>query len=136
MSPPNASSRSAAPDRGGPEIPAAVDRAARGIPGAPDAASRRLSDKILAAFNHAYAVGAFEVADLLRSALVAGEAHKDGFTDQRRGRDPLCRADLWVAFVDARNGYRAMRDGANRDAGDTGAALAAMKDAYRRWSQG
>jgi len=125
MNPPNATSPSAPTVRSAPDIP-----------GVPDAAARRLSDKILAAFNHAYAVGELEVAELLRSALVAGEAKRDGVADQRRGPDPLCRADLWVAFVEARNDYRALRDVANGGTVDTDTALGAMKEAYRRWSQG
>ncbi len=102
--------------------------------GVPDAATRRLSDKILSAFNHAYALGEFEVANLLRSALIAGEAKKGALADRRRGHDALYRADLWVAFVEARNDYRGLCDTANDDAGTVDAAMGAMKDAYRRWS--
>jgi hypothetical protein len=95
---------------------------------------RRLTDKVLAAFNHAYAVGAVEVARSLRAVLAAVEAD-DPFTPQRRqGRQATAQADHWVAFVEARNQYRRA---AGDPAGDPAAierAMAAMKDAYRRWS--
>jgi len=35
--------------------------------------SGRLSDKILAAFNHAYSVGEYEIAKQLKAALVKNE---------------------------------------------------------------
>src|SRR5437870_13828910 len=44
---------------------------------------RRLADKVLAAFNHAYAVGAHDVARGLRDVLATVEA-QDPFTLQRR----------------------------------------------------
>ena len=110
------------------------DGAMTDFSGAPDAATRRLSDKILSAFNHAYAVGEFEVANLLRGALIAGEAKKGTLVDQRRRHDPLYQADLWVAFVEARNDYRGLCESQNHDVPTADAALSAMKDAYRRWS--
>jgi len=127
MSPPNVSGESA-------PQPPSKGRAAPDLPVTTDPATRRLSDKILAAFNHAYAVGEFEVANLLRSALVAGEAKRAGVTDQRRGHDPLYQAELWVAFVEARNDYRGLCKTATQDAKTVETALTAMRDAYRRWS--
>ena len=123
MSPPNGS------------IPhAAMRPVTQDFPGAQDVATRRLSDKILAAFNHAYAVGEFEVANMLRSALMAGEAKSGALSNQRQDHDPLYHADLWVAFVDARNDYRGFCASAADDAGSAETALGALKDAYRRWS--
>lgn len=123
MSPPNGSSPHAA-----------LRPVAQEIPGMPDVATRRLSDKILAAFNHAYAVGEFEVANMLRSALIAGEAKGGALPDKRHGQDPLHQADLWVAFVEARNDYRGLCDSDDGNATNVETALASLKDAYRRWS--
>jgi hypothetical protein len=96
--------------------------------------SRRLSDKILAAFSHAYAVGEHEVADKLKDALAASEAKHARRGDKRRSYDPLGQAGMWVAFVEARNGYRALVEDPNADADRLAVALDAMKEAYRRWS--
>ena len=95
---------------------------------------RRLADKVLAAFNHAYAVGAHDVARSLRDVLATVEA-QDPFTMQRRqGNQATAQADHWVAFVEARNVYRSAAQDMGADAGTVERALAAMKDAYRRWS--
>ncbi len=95
---------------------------------------RRLADKVLAAFNHAYAVGAHEVAASLRDVLASVEA-QDPFTLQRRhGHQATEQADHWVAFVEARNRYRHAAQDIDADAVTVERALSAMKDAYRRWS--
>jgi hypothetical protein len=95
---------------------------------------RRLSDKILAAFNHAYAVGEVDVAKTLRSALIENEQRSGKYREMRQSYDPLGEAELWVAFVEARNSYRALCDGGKRDAVAIARSLEAMKDAYRAWS--
>lgn len=97
-------------------------------------ASRRLSDKILAAFSHAYAVGEHEVACKLRDALIASAARQMRTNDKRKSYDPLGQADMWVAFVEARNAYRALAEAGKQDADALAVALDAMKEAYRRWS--
>jgi hypothetical protein len=95
---------------------------------------RRLTDKVLAAFNHAYAVGALEVARSLRDVLAAVEA-QDPFTVQRRqGQQATAQADHWIVFCEARNLYRRASQDIGADAHTVERALAAMKDAYRRWS--
>jgi hypothetical protein len=95
---------------------------------------RRLADKVLAAFNHAYAVGAHDVARSLRDVLAVVEA-QDPFTVQRRhGHQATAQADHWIAFVEARNDYRRAAQDLDADAGAVERALVAMKDAYRRWS--
>ena len=95
---------------------------------------RRLSDKILAAFNHAYAVGEIDVAQQLKAALAANEQQGGPFQDMRHGYDPLGEAELWVAFVEARNAYRAVCDSGRHDARAIAESLEAMKEAYRVWS--
>ena len=95
--------------------------------------NRRLSDILLAAFNHAYAVGERDIADRLRQMLSELEGRRyNGGHDRRRG-DALSQAELWVAFVEARDRYRELSD-QRPDHTKTLSALAAMKESYRRWS--
>lgn len=102
---------------------------------------RRLTDKILAAFNHAYAVGDLEVARRLHAALAIAEDHErrqvraaDGI--ERRGADAVDQAGLWVAYVEARNNYQAACKAGGDDGDAARTAFAAMKRAYQRWSDG
>jgi hypothetical protein len=97
--------------------------------------TRRLSDKILAAFNHAYAVGEATTAKKLRQVLIDHQAEKSVPGDRRGNYNPLSHADLWVAFVEARNLYNSISEdkGANKARLDK--ALTEMKDAYHLWSQ-
>lgn len=94
-------------------------------------AGRRLSDKILSAFTHAYAIGEVEVAESLRAVLVLNIDQQNSDSAEPLGVDPLSQADLWVSFVEARNRYKEASDGNSPAAGE---ALEAMKDAYRQWS--
>lgn len=100
--------------------------------------NRRLSDKILGAFNHAYAVGDVETAERLRAILEDGEQARAARSDKRQstgGANSVVRlADSWVAFVDARNVYQQLseRQGAAKNAVES--ALEAMKKAYLDWS--
>ena len=108
-----------------------------GIP----AFDRRLTDKILAAFNHAYAVGDLDVARRLHAVLALAEDHeRSRFLEaaglERRGRGAIDQADLWVAYVEARNSYQAVAAASGAQAPEARAAFEAMKQAYRRWSQG
>lgn len=97
-------------------------------------ASRRLSDKILAAFSHAYAVGETDVALKLKDALAASESKHARPGEKRRSYDPLGQADMWVAFIEARNTYKALSESRSGDPERLAAALDGMKEAYRRWS--
>ena len=97
-------------------------------------ASRRLSDKILAAFSHAYAVGETEVATKLKEALATSESKHAHAGDKRKSYDPLGQADMWVAFIEARNAYRTLAESRNADPDRLAGALDEMKEAYRRWS--
>jgi len=98
--------------------------------------NRRLSDKILAAFNHAYAVGELEVAASLREVL--GRLDKGADSDnERQRRDSTIapsQADLWIEFVEARNDYRAACDTPQSDPIALDCMLDVMKSAYGRWS--
>ena len=99
-------------------------------------ASRRLSDKIMAAFSHAYAVGELDVAKKLRGALAVNEKKASPYANMRVGYDPLGQADLWVAFVQTRNKYKTEYEKDKSDPGVIAASLESMKEAYRRWSMG
>ena len=96
--------------------------------------TRRLSDKILTAFNHAYAIGETEIADKLRDVLACNEKNSRVEVEQRGRFDPIGQADLWVDFVVARNRYKKVCDNRKVQRGTSDKALEAMKDAYRRWS--
>jgi hypothetical protein len=95
---------------------------------------RRLADKVLAAFNHAYAVGAHDVATTLRDLLASVEK-KDPYSVQRRnGHQATQQADRWIAFVEARNRYRRAVQDVDGEPAALERALTEMKDAYRHWS--
>lgn len=116
-----------------------VDIDSLGVPGF----DRRLTDKVLAAFNHAYAVGDTEVADRLHAVLALAEDHERtqllallGPGAERRGVAAMDLADLWVAYVEARNGFQAACQDIGPDSEEARAAVEAMKRAYQRWSSG
>ena len=91
--------------------------------------SRRLSDKILSAYNHAVAQGHTAIAEQLHAALAACiEAEFD-----RRSEGALRKAVLWQAFIDCRARYVALRDGAVAVLAAVEAALIAMRNAYIEW---
>ena len=94
--------------------------------------NRRLSDKILGAFNHAYAIVETETAARLRDILKDSEdMPADG---ESRDRGPLVQADRWTAFVDARNAYQDLAGRRGADAEMVDAALKSMRAAYLRWN--
>ena len=97
--------------------------------------NRRVSDKILAAFSHAYAVSEFDTATKLRNILVEHEAEYAAPGERRKRSDPVAQADLWVAFIEARNCYNSISEkkGVSQDRIET--ALTEMKNAYQIWSQ-
>lgn len=95
--------------------------------------NRRLSDKVLAAFNHAYGVGETDIADQLKGVLRLAEARRPR-GDQRSRYDAIEHADLWVGFVDARDNYKKLIDGKSARPAELDSAMSAMKVAYRAWS--
>lgn len=95
---------------------------------------RRLSDKILAAFNHAYASGAHMVAERLRTVLEEVD-HEERRKHDRRSASAVSQADLWVSFIEARNGYNELLASRDAPADKVESALESMKDAYRVWAE-
>jgi hypothetical protein len=96
--------------------------------------TRRLSDKVLAAFNHAYATGEVEVAKKLRAVLQVTESKRPR-GNKRSGYDAVVHADLWMSFVEARDGYKVLCEKKAAKAADLNTAQEAMKSAYRAWSE-
>lgn len=96
--------------------------------------TRRLSDKVLAAFNHAYATGEVEVAKKLRAVLKVTESKRPR-GDKRGGYDAVVHADLWMTFVEARDAYKSLCEKKGSKASDLEKAQEAMKNAYRAWSE-
>ena len=114
--------------------PSRMDAAARGF-GLPPY-NRRLSDKVLAAFNHAYAAGEREIAAQLRAVLTGVEARMRAFGAKPRHTDALAGADSWARFVDARDRYHTVKHDPRFDGAAVGEALAEMKEAFESWSLG
>lgn len=119
---------------------AVIDKPARGVEdiasdtGTPPL-NRRLSDKVLAAFNHAYAVGEIDVAANLREILAKLERDRVIAHSQRKANPvALSHADLWVNFVEARNDYREACDNRALDSAAVASILDRMKEAYQSWS--
>jgi len=95
---------------------------------------RRLTDKILGAFSHAYASGEIGVAATLRRALEEVELGPMPGTAERRASNALAQADLWVEFVEARKAYSRATEGTQPDPAEVEESRSDMVEAYRRWS--
>jgi hypothetical protein len=100
--------------------------------GAPEY-NRRLTDKILAAFNHAYSVGETAIAAKLHAVLVECQSQLGPTGADRRAGRAVTQAGLWVNFVQARDVYRTTRQQPGADPEMVAGSLDAMKEAYRRW---
>lgn len=94
--------------------------------------NRRLTDKVLAAFNHAYAMGEMDLARSLWECLVAAEKLGQQQHQRRRPNQALDLAAEWVAFVDARDRYREVSR-APQTGDDASDAFRSMRDAYQSW---
>lgn len=101
--------------------------------GVPDF-NRRLTDKILAAFNHAYSVGEVEIARKLQAILTHTEERASGKKPARQNGQAANQAELWVKFVKARDRYRPLAQAESVDALTMSTALEEMKEAYKDWS--
>jgi hypothetical protein len=94
--------------------------------------NRRLTDKVLAAFNHAYAMGEMDLARTLWECLAAAEKLGQQQHQRRRPNQALDLAAEWVAFVDARDRYREVSR-APQAADSASDAFRSMRDAYQSW---
>lgn len=95
-----------------------------------------LTERILQAFNQAYADGETGIAAALRRALETAAQSGPGLLDAAEARQALGRAELWVEYVEARDAYRRASEAEASDPAELEAARAAMLAAYRRWSEG
>ena len=98
------------------------------------ARDRRLTDKILGAFSHAYASGEIGVAATLRRALEEVELGPMAGNAVRRASNALDQADLWVEFVEARKAYGRATECQQSDPTEVKESRCDMIEAYRRWS--
>ncbi len=101
--------------------------------GVPDF-NRRLTDKILSAFNHAYSVGEVKIAEQLRAILINAEGTARGDKPARQNGHAAKQAELWMKFVEARGRYRPLAQAEAIDALSMSTALEEMKEAYKDWS--
>ena len=97
---------------------------------------RRLSDKVLAAFSHAYEVGERAVAFRLRRILEDIEHGGIDTHRERRASNALNQADLLVEFVDAREAYKLANESDAADPEELDQISRELLEAYRRWSDG
>jgi hypothetical protein len=95
--------------------------------------NRRLTDKVLAAFNHAYAMGEMDLARSLWECLVAAEKLGQMNHGRRRPNQALDLAAEWVAFVDARDRYREVSRTPQTATDEASDAFRSMRDAYQSW---
>ncbi len=95
---------------------------------------RRLSDKILAAFAHAYEVGERGVAARLRRALEEAEQSAAAAHPERRSSNALDQAGLLIDFVDARKAYKSAAKHEPSNPEELDRTSREMLEAYRRWS--
>lgn len=93
---------------------------------------RRVSDRLLAAHNHAYASGHRRLATDLREILGLIECD-ERMSFHRRSADALERASRWAALVDAREAYEDASQDSDR--GRSQAARLRMHMAQELWRQ-
>lgn len=96
--------------------------------------NRRLTDKILDAFTHAYSIGETDVAKRLRAILVEVEEQGMRRYPGQRGSEAAEQADDWIRFVEARDTYRRIAQSSRAEPDQISVALEQMKEAYKHWS--
>ena len=105
---------------------------------------RRLSDKILSAYNHAYAADEVELANKLRVLLEEADSKEIAHCERngasvldipiRRNSNAVHKARLWSQFVDARQGYISMSIRENTSTDQIKIAFDGMRASYARWA--
>lgn len=104
---------------------------------------RRLSDKVLAAHNHAYAVGETVTAQIFMTQLekieeterqnLSRNTHAIYGGLKRAGMTAVDKAKLWSAYIDARNIYNNLNLRPVTDSESLRTAHLFMKQRYARW---
>jgi hypothetical protein len=105
---------------------------------------RRLSDKILAAHNHAYAIGDVGLAAQLMAQLERTEdAEREAYRRKSSGSfgsysprqsSAVAHGRLWQAYVDARNAYNTLNLQADAPSARVVRAATEMKRCYAKWA--
>ncbi len=105
---------------------------------------RRLSDKVLSAYNHAYAADEVELANKLRVLLEEAESRETSHCERpgasvldmpiRRNSNAVRQARAWTQFVDARQGYISLSIRAKSSVEQVKAAYDGMRTSYARWT--
>ncbi|MCZ6496313.1 MAG: hypothetical protein O6924_09055 [Alphaproteobacteria bacterium] len=105
---------------------------------------RRLSDKILSVYNHAYAADEVELANKLRVLLGETESREIAHCERpgasvldmpvRRNSSAVRQARLWTQFVDARQGYISLSIRTKSSAEQVKSAYDGMRTSYTRWT--
>ena len=95
---------------------------------------RRLTDKILAAFTHAYVMDEVELASTLYAGLVFAQDVHEHEAEERAQNQALTLAQYWIRLVDSKRRYEAMLSQGG-EAGDPKAEQARneMRVAFNAW---
>jgi hypothetical protein len=94
---------------------------------------RRLTDKILIAFNHALALGYVEIAERLHLTLEIAEREGVKKYGERRGVTVLDLAGLWRAFIAARDHFVRLSADPAIDPARLADARSRMRERWRLW---
>ena len=94
---------------------------------------QRLTDKILAAFTHSYALDEIELATELWAALELAERVSERENSRRVPNQALRLAQYWIKLVDAKRRYHDAMSIAGGREGEADQALQEMKAAYQAW---
>ena len=96
---------------------------------------RRLTDKILIAFNHALALGYVEIAERLHLTLELAEREGVKKYGERRGITVLDLAGLWRAFVAARDQFARLAADPVADPQRLADARSRMRERWLLWEK-
>lgn len=104
---------------------------------------RRLTDKILAAYNHAYGAGEADLAARLKSLLEEAESRELEWCERpggsvlakpiRRNSKAVHQARLWTRFVDSRRAFVALSIRRDSPQDRLRSAYLGMRNDFARW---
>ena len=97
---------------------------------------RRLTDKILAAFTHAYALDEVELASALYACLVKAEGVTEDENQDRSENQSLGLAQYWIKLVDSKRRYEAiLSNGGVPEDPKAKDMQTKMREAFAAWYQ-
>lgn len=98
--------------------------------------NRRITDKVLAAFNHAYVLDELELAQKLWEALILAEEASLRQDTRRAPNQAIALAERWVKLVDARRKHQQMAaDPKLASTPEAEDAHRHMRESYRAWME-